>query len=110
MRPGSILPDIATGSAEPMPVDLNLILLIIVVVTCMWLMLRVSRPLREEAAKLSVDQARSFHTTYRNKANRADMPPELRAVAEASDRARPVTFAACAASAASIAAYILIGG
>ncbi|OAN82204.1 hypothetical protein A8B78_08745 [Jannaschia sp. EhC01] len=93
-----------------MAIDLNLILLIIVVVTCMWLMLRVSRPLRAEASKLTVDQARTFHQKYRNKANRADMPPEFRAVAEASDRARPVTIAACAASAASIAAYIFIGG
>lgn len=87
----------------------NLILLIIVVGFCLWIMMRVSRPLREESMKLTVDQARTFNQRYRNKANRADMPEEFRAVAEASDRARPVTFAACAASAASIAAYILIG-
>lgn len=93
-----------------MVIDFNLILLIIAVGTSMWLMMRVSRPLREEARKLSVDQARTFHQTYRNKANRADMPVELRAVAEASDRARPVTIAACATSAISIAAYLLIGG
>lgn len=92
-----------------MPLNLNLILLIIVVGFCLWMMLRVSRPLREESLKLTVDQARTFHTKYRKPANRADMPPEFRAVAEASDRARPVTIAACAASAASIAAYILIG-
>ncbi|GAB5448594.1 hypothetical protein [Gymnodinialimonas sp.] len=88
----------------------NLILLIIVVGFCLWIMMRVSRPLREESMKLTVDQARTFNKKYRNKANRADMPPELQRVAEASDRARPVTYAACAASAASIAAYILIGG
>ncbi|ABD53705.1 hypothetical protein [Jannaschia sp. CCS1] len=88
----------------------NLILLIIVVGVCLWLMMRMNRPLREESMKLTVDQARTFHRKYRKKANRADMPEELRAVAEASDRARPVTIAACAASAASIAAYILIGG
>lgn len=93
-----------------MQIDLNLILLIIVVGTCMWLMMRVSRPLRQEARKLSVDQARTFHQTYRKPANRADMPAEFNAIAEASDRARPVTIAACAASAASIASYLLIGG
>jgi hypothetical protein len=93
-----------------MPVDLNLVLLVIVVGVCLWLMLRVSRPLREEARKLTVEQARLFNKHYRNKATRADMPAELRPVAAASDRARPVTIAACAASAASIAAYIFIGG
>ncbi len=92
-----------------MAIDLNLVLLIIVVGTCMWLMIRVSRPLRDEARKLSVDQARTFHTKYRRPANRADMPADLRPIAEASDRARPVTLAACAASALSIAAYVLIG-
>jgi hypothetical protein len=93
-----------------MPIDLNLILLIIVVATCMWLMMRVSRPLRQEARKLTVDQARTFHQKYRKRGNRADMPSELNRIADASDRARPVTFAACAASAASIASYLLIGG
>ena len=93
-----------------MPIDLNLVLLVIVVGFCLWLVLRVSRPLREEAGKLSPEQARLFHRTYRNKAARADMPADLRPVAEASDRARSVTLAACAASAASIAAYIFIGG
>lgn len=93
-----------------MTINLNLILLIIVVATCMWLMIRVSRPLRDEARKLSVDQARTFHTKYRKPANRTDMPADLRPIAEASDRARPVTIAACAASAASIAAFIFIGG
>ena len=93
-----------------MPVDFNLILLLIVVGVSIWLMMRVNRPLKEEALKLTVDQARTFHTTYRNKANRTDMPEELRAVAEASDRARPVSIAAAATCAISIAAYILIGG
>ncbi len=93
-----------------MSINLNFILLIIVVGVCLWLMMRVSRPLREEARKLTVDEARTFHQNYRNKANRADMPPELRPVAEASDRARPVTIAACLAITLSIGAYLLIGG
>ncbi|WP_224813665.1 hypothetical protein [Hasllibacter sp. MH4015] len=92
-----------------MPIDFNFILLLIVVGVSLWLMMRANRPLKEEALKLSVDQARSFHQKYRKKANRADMPDELRAVAEASDRARPVTLAACATIAASVAAYIFIG-
>ena len=92
-----------------MLIDFNLILLIIIVVTCMWLMLRVSRPLRVEARRLSVDEARIFDKQYRNKANRAGMPSRYNAIAEASDRARPVILYACATSGASIAAYLLIG-
>ncbi|MEX3016676.1 hypothetical protein [Gymnodinialimonas hymeniacidonis] len=93
-----------------MQVNFNFILLLIVVGVCVWLMMRVNRPLKEEALKLTVDQARTFNREYRNKANRADMPAEFRAVAEASDRARPVTIGAALAIAASVAAYILIGG
>lgn len=93
-----------------MPIDLNFILLLIVVGTSLWLMMRVSRPLREEARKLSVDQARTFHQSYRKPANRTDMPADLKPIAAASDRARPVTLAACATIAASVAAYIFIGG
>lgn len=93
-----------------MPVNFNLILLVIIVGYAAWSMMRVSRPVREEARKLSVDQAKTFRQHYRNKANRADMPAEFRPVAEASDRARPVTFMACATVAVSIGAFILIGG
>ena len=93
-----------------MPIDFNLILLVMVVGVSIWLMMRANRPLKERALQLTVEQARTFNTKYRNKANRADMPPELRAVAEASDRARSVTLTACATSAVSIAAYIFIGG
>ncbi len=93
-----------------MPINFSLILLLIVVGASIWLMMRANRPLKEEALKLSVDQARTFHQKYRKKENRADMPNEFRHVAEASDRARSVTLMAAAASAASIAAYVLIGG
>jgi uncharacterized membrane protein len=93
-----------------MPIDFNLILLVIVVGVSIWLMLRANRPLKEQALQLTVEQAHMFQTKYRNKANRADMPRDLRAVAEASDRARSVTRTACATSAVSIAAYVLIGG
>ena len=92
-----------------MQVNFNFILLLIVIGVCLWLMMRVNRPLKEEALKLSVDQARTFSRKYRNKANRTDMPAEFRAVAEASDRARPVTIAAALTMTASLAAYLLIG-
>lgn len=93
-----------------MPLDLNLILLVLLVGLSFWLALRVSRPLREEAGKLTPEQARDFQQNYRNKAKRTDMPDALRPLAAASDRARPTIIAACAASAASIAAYIFLGG
>jgi uncharacterized membrane protein len=93
-----------------MPINFNLILLLIVVGVSIWLTLRANRPLKEEALKLTVDQARTFHTKYRKKENRADMPDDLRKVAEASDRARSVTVTAALTSAVSIAAYLLIGG
>ncbi len=93
-----------------MPIDLNFILLLIVVGVSLWLMMRANRPLKEEALKLTVDQARTFNKKYRKKENRADMPAELNRVAEASDRARPITLAACATIAASVAAYIFLGG
>ncbi len=109
MSPAPIPPVGGIRLGEAMPIDFNFILLLIVIGVSLWLMMRVNRPLKEEALKLTVDQARTFNKKYRNKANRADMPAEFRAVADAADRARPVTIAAALTMTASLAAYILIG-
>lgn len=93
-----------------MPINFNLILLLIVVGVSIWLTMRANRPLKEEALKLTIDEARTFHQKYRKKDNRADMPAAFRDVADAADRARSVTLMAAATSATSIAAYVLIGG